>query len=436
MKIAIVGTGYVGLVTGTCFSEFGHHVTCIDKDQSKVDGLNNGVMPIFEPGLEDMVARNAKEGRLQFTSSLADGIKDAEVIFIAVGTPPRPQDGHADMKYVYAVAEEVADNLDHYAVITTKSTVPVGTSEAVQKIISDKRDDLEFDVASNPEFLREGSAIEDFMRPDRVVVGIETERAKKVMEDLYRPLNLREAPLIFTTIRSSELIKYASNAFLAIKIGFINEMADLCEELGANVQDVAKGMGRDNRIGPKFLHPGPGYGGSCFPKDTLALAKTAEDAGKPVTIVESVIKSNTERKKAMAEKIIKACGGDVSGKVIAVLGLAFKANTDDMRDSPSLDVIPALQAAGATIRAFDPEAMEEASHMMEDITYCEDSYDAADGADALVLITEWNRFRALNLAQLKDKLKSPLVIDLRNIYKPHEMKEHGFTYHSVGRPQS
>ncbi len=434
MKIAIVGTGYVGLVTGTCFSEFGHHVTCIDQDISKIDGLNNGKIPIYEPGLEEMVIDNAQQGRLKFTTSLKEGISDAEVVFIAVGTPPRPEDGHADMKYVYGVAEEVAEHLDHYAVITTKSTVPVGTSEAVYKIIRDKRADLEFDVASNPEFLREGSAIEDFMRPNRVVVGVESERAKKVMQDLYRPLNLREAPLIFTTIRSSELIKYASNAFLAVKIGFINEMADLCEKLGANVQDIAKGMGSDNRIGPKFLHPGPGYGGSCFPKDTLALAKTAGDAGSPITIVESVIDSNAARKKNMADKIIKACGGDIKGKTIAVLGLAFKANTDDMRDSPSLDIVPALQKAGAEIRAFDPEAMNEAKKHLDDITYCENSYLAAEGADALVLLTEWNRFRALDLTELKNKLKSPLVIDLRNIYKPHEMKEHGFDYHSVGRP--
>ncbi|MHA1539417.1 MAG: UDP-glucose dehydrogenase family protein [Alphaproteobacteria bacterium] len=435
MRIVVVGTGYVGLVSGACFSEFGHKVTCVDTDQKKIDNLHKGIMPIYEPGLDDLVERNVKAERLTFTTNLNEALtKDVDAIFIAVGTPPHPETGHADLKYVYAVATEIAENLKGYAVIIDKSTVPVGTAREVYNIIAQKHKKGAFDVASNPEFLREGSAIEDFMRPDRVVVGVETNKAKDVMEKIYRPLNLRETPLIFTTIESAEITKYAGNAFLALKIGFINEIADLCEQVNANVQDVAKGIGADNRIGSKFLHPGPGYGGSCFPKDTLALAKTAQDKKCPVSIVESVIASNTARKRAMADKIIEACGGSVAGKTIGILGLAFKANTDDMRDAPSLDIIPALQKAGAKIKAFDPEAAEEAKHLLENIEYCEDSYATAQDADALVILTEWNMFRALDLGKVKSLLKEPLLIDLRNIYTLREVEEHNFNYVSIGRP--
>ena len=433
MKIAVIGTGYVGLVSGTCFSEFGHHVTCIDKDERKIAKLLEGHMPIYEPGLDELVDKNVREGRLTFTTSLSEGIKGAEAIFIAVGTPSRKEDGHADLSFVYGVADEIGRAMSDYAVIVTKSTVPVGTGREVYNIISKHRTSGTFDVASNPEFLREGSAIEDFMRPDRIVVGTDSDRAREVMAKLYRPLNLREAPILYTSIESSELIKYASNAFLAVKIGFINEIADLCEKVNADVQHVAKGMGADNRIGSKFLHPGPGYGGSCFPKDTLALVKTAQDAKTPITIVESVVASNDARKKRMADKIIKACGGSVKGLTIGILGLAFKANTDDMRDSPSLDIIPALQAAGATIQAYDPEAMEEAGKHLKDITYLEDAYSVANGADALVLLTEWNVFRALDLSMLKSVMRKPVLIDLRNIYKINEVVPLGFTYESVGR---
>ncbi len=434
MRIAMIGTGYVGLVSGTCFSEFGVDVVCVDKDASKIDRLNKGEIPIYEPGLEALVESNVAAGRLSFTTDLKAALRDVDAVFIAVGTPSRRGDGHADLSFVYAAAAEIAEGLDGYTVVVTKSTVPVGTGREVERIIRERRPDAEFDVASNPEFLREGSAIEDFMRPDRVVIGTSGERARDVLRELYRPLYLIEKPILFTRLETAELIKYAANTFLATKITFINEIADLCEKLGADVHDVAKGIGLDGRIGPKFLHPGPGYGGSCFPKDTLALVKTAQDAGAPLRIVETVVDINDKRKKAMAERVIDACGGSVAGKTIAVLGLTFKPNTDDMRDSPSLDIVPALQEAGARIRAFDPEGMEEARKLLPDIEWCQGAYDAMNGADAMVVITEWNQFRGLDIDRMKSLLTAPIVVDLRNIYSPAEMAAAGFTYRSVGRP--
>ena len=436
MRIAVIGTGYVGLVSGACFSEFGVEVTCVDKDAGKIERLKAGEIPIYEPGLDQLVQSNARAGRLFFTTNLAEAVKGVDAVFIAVGTPSRRGDGHADLSYVFSAAEEVAKALTGYAVVVTKSTVPVGTGRKVAEILRRIRPDGSFDVASNPEFLREGSAIEDFMRPDRVVIGAETDRAREVMRGLYRPLFLIETPIVFTSIETSELIKYASNSFLAAKISFINEMADLCEKVGADVQDVAKGIGLDGRIGGKFLHAGPGYGGSCFPKDCLALVRTAQEAGAPVSIIEQVIKVNDTRKQRMADKVIKACGGSVAGKTLAVLGLTFKPNTDDMRDSPSLTILPALQAAGAQIRAFDPEGVKEAKQLMPGIVFAETAYDAMTGADALVLLTEWNEFRALDLARVRQLLKSPTIVDLRNIYKPAEMAAAGFFYFSVGRKSS
>ena len=433
MHVAVVGTGYVGLVSGACFSEFGHNVTCVDKDAGKIEGLHKGVMPIYEPGLDKLVESNVKAGRLDFTTDLADAVKAAGAVFIAVGTPSRRGDGHADLSYVYAAAEEIAQSIDGYTVVVTKSTVPVGTGAEVEKIIRQARPDAEFDVVSNPEFLREGAAIEDFMRPDRVVIGTDAEAAKEVMRELYRPLYLIETPIVFTARQTSELIKYAANTFLATKITFINEIADLCEVLDADVQDVARGIGLDGRIGRKFLHAGPGYGGSCFPKDTLALVRTAQDAESPLRIVETVVDINAKRKKAMAQKIIDACGGDVSGKTIAVLGLTFKPNTDDMRDSPALDIVPALVAAGAKVRAFDPQGMEEAKHMLDGIEWCTGAYDTMPDADALAIITEWNEFRALDLGRVKELMKAPVMIDLRNIYKPDDMAEAGFDYTCIGK---
>ena len=431
MRIAMIGTGYVGLVSGACLSEFGHEVICVDKDQTKITALEAGQIPIFEPGLDEVVAANVKAGRLSFTSDLTKAVPGADAVFIAVGTPSRRGDGHADLTYVFAAAEEIAASLNGYAVVVTKSTVPVGTGRKVEEIIRKKRPDADFDVASNPEFLREGSAIGDFRRPDRVVVGCDTERAKKVMREVYRPLYLNETPILFVSRESSELIKYAANAFLATKITFINEMADLCEKLGADVQDVARGIGLDGRIGNKFLHAGPGFGGSCFPKDTLALLKTSQDAGAPTQIVSAVVKVNDERKLAMAEKIERAFGG-VSGKTIAVLGLTFKPNTDDMRDAPSLVIVPHLQKKGARIRAYDPEGTSEAKKHL-DIDYCADVNEALSGADGVVILTEWNEFRALDFAKVKALLKTPLMVDLRNIYRPAQMAEEGFTYISVGR---
>ena len=434
MRIAVIGTGYVGLVSGVCFSDFGHMVNCVDKDAGKIDTLNAGGVPIYEPGLEELIAKNVREQRLFFTTDLAEAVRGADAVFIAVGTPSRRGDGHADLSYVYAAAEEIAGYLEGYTVVVTKSTVPVGTGDEVEAIINRVRPDADVSVVSNPEFLREGAAIRDFKRPDRVVVGTDERRAIEVMRQLYRPLYLNETPMVFTSRRTSELIKYAANAFLATKITFINEIANLCEEVGANVQEVSRGIGLDGRIGAKFLHAGPGYGGSCFPKDTLALVKTAQDAGTPLKIVEAVEQVNKDRKKSMAAKVIAGCGGSVDGKTIAVLGLSFKPNTDDMRYAPSLDIIPALQAGGARIRAFDPEAMEEARPLFEKIEYATGAYECLKDADALVIITEWDQFRALDLARVKIDMAEPVVIDLRNIYRPGEMRALGFQYTSIGRP--
>jgi len=431
MRIAMIGTGYVGLVSAACLSEFGHDVVCVDKDASKIADLNNGKIPIFEPGLDEIVATNVKAGRLSFAESLARAVPGADAVFIAVGTPSRRGDGHADLSFVFGAAEEIAAALDGYTVVVTKSTVPVGTGRKVEEIIRKLRPDAEFDVASNPEFLREGSAIEDFRRPDRVVVGCENDRARAVVKEIYRPLYLNETPIVFTSRETSELIKYAANAFLATKITFINEMADLCEKVGADVQDVARGIGLDGRIGSKFLHAGPGFGGSCFPKDTLALLKTSQDSGAPTRIVETVVSVNEARKARMAEKITAAFGG-VKGKTIAVLGLTFKPNTDDMRDAPSLVIVPKLKDAGARIRAYDPEGMKEARKLL-DIEYCGDAYEAATGADGIVILTEWNEFRALDLPRLSGLLTRPVMVDLRNIYRPAAMAEAGCTYVSVGR---
>jgi len=435
MRVAMIGTGYVGLVSGACFADFGHVVTCVDKDQAKIDRLRQNVMPIYEPGLEELVATNVKDGRLSFTTDGAQAIRDADAIFIAVGTPSRRGDGHADLTYVYSAAEEIADLIEGFTVIVTKSTVPVGTGDEIERIIKERRPEADFAVVSNPEFLREGAAIGDFKRPDRVIVGTESERAQVVMSEIYRPLNLNETPIIFTGRRTSELTKYAANAFLAMKITFINEMADLCEKVGADVQQVARGIGLDNRIGAKFLHAGPGYGGSCFPKDTLALVQTANDAGAPVRLIETTVAVNAARKKAMAERVRLAVGGNLSGKTVGLLGLTFKPNTDDMRDAPSLDVVPALLAGGATVKAFDPEGMEEARKLLTDITYTSGPYEAVEGADVLVILTEWDQFRALDLLRIKSLLKAPVIVDLRNIYRPEKMMELGFQYRSVGRPE-
>ena len=433
MRVAMIGAGYVGLVSGACFADFGHDVVCVDKDASKIARLARGEIPIYEPGLEALIAENVKAGRLAFTTDLAHAVPDARAVFIAVGTPSRRGDGFADLSFVFAAAREIARSMRGYTVVVTKSTVPVGTGTEVEEIIRRERPDLEFSVVSNPEFLREGAAIEDFKHPDRIVVGAEDERAQAVMREIYRPLYINETPIIFTNRATSELIKYAANAFLATKITFINEMADLCEKVGANVQEVARGIGLDRRIGAKFLHAGPGYGGSCFPKDTLALVRTAESAGAATKIVEAVVAINDRRKKHMAERIIAACGGSVEGKTVAVLGLTFKPNTDDMRDAPSLDIVPALQAAGAKIRAFDPAGMGEAEKILKDVVFCEGPYHALEGADAMTLITEWDEFRALDLERLKSLMKSPIMIDLRNVYRPAQMREQGIEYHSIGR---
>ncbi|HEY5209974.1 MAG TPA: UDP-glucose/GDP-mannose dehydrogenase family protein [Stellaceae bacterium] len=433
MRIAVIGTGYVGLVSGACFSEFGVNVVCVDKDLDKISRLEKGQIPIFEPGLDQIVEANRRAGRLSFTDNLNAAVAGADAVFIAVGTPSRHGDGHADLSYVFAAAEEIARALTGYTVIITKSTVPVGTGRRVAEIIRQTNPEARFDVVSNPEFLREGSAIQDFMRPDRVIIGTESEAAQEVMRELYRPLYLIEVPMIFTSLETAELTKYAANSFLATKISFINEIADLCEQVGADVQDVARGIGLDGRIGRKFLHAGPGYGGSCFPKDCLALTRTAAEHGAPVRIVEAAREVNDARKLAMADRIIRHCGGNIAGKTIAILGLAFKPNTDDMRDSPSLAIVPRLREAGATIRAFDPESMAEAKKLMGDIAYCANAYEAMDGADAVVILTEWNEFRALDFARVKSLLRTPTVIDLRNIYKPADMAHAGFYYFSIGR---
>jgi UDPglucose 6-dehydrogenase len=439
MRIAVIGTGYVGLVSGACFSEFGVSVTCVDTDAAKIARLRRGEMPIYEPGLEALVADNTAAGRLSFTTELLPAIEGADAVFIAVGTPSRRGDGHADLSYVFAAAAEIGRALAEtraggYTVVVTKSTVPVGTGREVAAILHRVCPNARFDVASNPEFLREGSAIEDFMRPDRVVIGADSDRAREVMRQVYRPLYLSETPMLFTDIETAELVKYAANAFLATKITFINEIADLCERVGADIQDVARGIGLDGRIGRKFLHAGPGFGGSCFPKDCQALVRTAHEAAADLAIVETVVQVNEARKARMADKIIAACGGTVAGKTIAVLGLTFKPNTDDMRDSPSLAILPRLATAGAAIRAFDPAGIDEARNLMPELVYCDDAYDAATGADALVLLTEWNEFRALDLARIGRLLAEPLVIDLRNIYQPAEMAAAGLSYVSIGRP--
>ncbi len=436
MKIAMVGAGYVGLVSGACLADFGHDVVCIDKDPDKIERLRNGAMPIYEPGLAELVGANVKAGRLSFSTELANTIGGADAIFIAVGTPSRRGDGHADLSFVYAVASEIGEHLKNPAVIVTKSTVPVGTGDEVERILRDSGTKARFSVVSNPEFLREGAAINDFKRPDRIVIGAEDDFGRQVMNEVYRPLFLNRAPIMFTGRRSAELIKYAANAFLATKITFINEMADLCEKVGADVQDVARGIGLDNRIGPKFLHPGPGYGGSCFPKDTLALLKTAEDHDSPIRIVEAVVKVNDSRKRAMGRKVIEALGGQEAarGKRVAMLGLTFKPNTDDMRDAPSLSIALALLDGGVQVVAFDPEGMETARPLMADVNMAADPYEACRGADAVALVTEWDAFRALDLKRIKSLVKAPVLVDLRNVYNPQEMREAGFTYIGIGRP--
>lgn len=433
MRIVMIGAGYVGLVSGACFADFGHDVVCVDKDAGKIAALHAGKMPIFEPGLDELVRKNAAAERLHFTTDLASSIADADAVFIAVGTPSRRGDGHADLSYVYAAAHELAGLIAGHTVIVTKSTVPVGTGDEVERIIREANPDADFAVVSNPEFLREGAAITDFKRPDRIVIGSEDERAIEVMRQIYRPLYLNSSPLIVMSRRAAELTKYAGNAFLATKITFINEIADLCEKVGADVQDVARGIGLDNRIGAKFLHAGPGYGGSCFPKDTLALLKTSQDFGAPQRIVEAVVMVNDTRKRAMGRKVIQAMGDDVRGKTVAVLGLTFKPNTDDMRDSPAIAVVQALQDGGAQIQAYDPEGMEQARHVLNNVTYCAGPYEAITGADALVIVTEWDAFRALDLGRIKALLKQPVIVDLRNIYRPDEIKAAGFTYTSIGR---
>ncbi|MEE9290862.1 MAG: UDP-glucose/GDP-mannose dehydrogenase family protein [Alphaproteobacteria bacterium] len=436
MRVAMIGSGYVGLVSGACFAEFGVDVTCVDKDADMIARLNAGEMPIFEPGLEALVAQNAKAGRLAFTTDLVPAVADADIAFIAVGTPSRRGDGHADLTYITQAAEEIADALAGHTVVVTKSTVPVGTGREVARIIAAKNGAADFDVASNPEFLREGAAINDFMRPDRVVVGTESERAREVLGRLYRPLNLLDTPILYTSLETAELIKYATNAFLATKITFINQMADLCEALGADVHDVARGIGLDGRIGPKFLHPGPGYGGSCFPKDTRALVTTARNAKAPVSIVETVISANDARKHAMVDKVISALdGGEARGKTIGVLGLTFKPNTDDMRESPALDIVPGLIKAGAAIRAYDPKGMEEARRLIDGLETVATAEEAIEGTDAVVIITEWNEFRSLDPAAMAAAMVHPLVVDLRNLFSPEEMKEAGIRYVCVGRPQ-
>ncbi len=435
MKIAMVGSGYVGLVSGACFADFGHDVTCIDKDQGKIDRLHDGIMPIYEPGLDALVESNVKAGRLTFTTDLAEGIKGADAIFIAVGTPSRRGDGHADLSYVYAVAQEIGESLSGDAVVVTKSTVPVGTGDEVERIIADTGTSHKVSVVSNPEFLREGAAIGDFKRPDRIVIGAEDEFGREVMHEVYRPLFLNESPILFTSRRTSELIKYAANAFLATKITFINEMADLCEKVGADVQDVSRGIGMDNRIGSKFLHAGPGYGGSCFPKDTLALLKTSEDYDSPTRIVEAVVKVNESRKRAMGRKVLDALGGmeAARGKKVALLGLTFKPNTDDMRDSPAIAVAQTLTDAGVQVAAYDPEGMEQARPLMPDVTMCSDPYEPIKDADAVVIVTEWDVFRALDFARVKQLAKAPVLVDLRNIYGPEDVRAAGFQYSSIGR---
>jgi UDPglucose 6-dehydrogenase len=434
MHITMIGSGYVGLVSGACFADFGHAVTCVDLNEKKIEALNNGQIPIFEPGLDALVEDNTKAGRLTFTTDLAPAVAKADVVFIGVGTPSRRGDGHADLSYVYAAAADIARAVQGFTVVVTKSTVPVGTGDEVERIIRATNPDADVVVVSNPEFLREGAAIDDFKRPDRIVVGLEDERARPVMTEVYRPLYLNQAPLLFVGRRTAELTKYAGNAFLAMKITFINEIADLCEKTGANVQDVARGIGLDNRIGAKFLNAGPGYGGSCFPKDTLALVKTGQDCESPLHLVEATVSINDRRKRAMGRRVVAAMGGDVRGKTVGILGLTFKPNTDDMRDAPSIAIIQALQDAGARIRAFDPEGIEASRSVLEDVEYASDAYEVAVDADCLVLVTEWNAFRSLDLARIKSSMTAPILVDLRNVYRAKEVEAAGFAYHSIGRP--
>jgi len=434
LRVAVIGAGYVGLVSGACFADFGHHVVCVDTDKDKIASLTRGVMPIFEPGLSELVLANIRAGRLSFDSEIAQAVREAAAVFIAVGTPSRRGDGHADLSHVYAAARQVAAELDGFTVVITKSTVPVGTGDEVERIIREARPDADVAVVSNPEFLREGAAIHDFKHPDRIVVGIEDERARTVVTELYRPLYLNAAPILFTRRRTAELIKYAANAFLATKITFINEVADLCESVGADVQEVARGIGLDNRIGAKFLHAGPGFGGSCFPKDALALIKTAQDHASPLRIVETVVAVNDVRKRAMARKVAAALGGNLRDKTVALLGLTFKPNTDDMREAPSIALVTALQDMGAKVRAYDPAGMEQAKAVLSDIVYCDGPYTCVEGAHALVIVTEWEQFRALDLELIKAKMAAPVLIDLRNVYRPDEIARLGFTYESVGRP--
>jgi UDPglucose 6-dehydrogenase len=433
MHLAMIGAGYVGLVSGACFSDFGHHVVCVDKHEGKIESLNRGQIPIYEPGLTDLIAKNVKAGRLSFDINVAEAVARADAVFIAVGTPSRRGDGFADLSFVYAAAREIASALSGFTVIVTKSTVPVGTGDAVERIIRELRPDADFAVVSNPEFLREGAAISDFKRPDRIVIGSQDTRAREVMEEVYRPLYLNSAPILHTSRRTAEIIKYAANAFLATKITFINEIADLCEQVGANVQEVARGIGLDNRIGAKFLHAGPGFGGSCFPKDTLALIKTAQDYGVPFRILEAVQAVNDQRKRGMARRIIQACGGSIHGKTIAVLGLTFKPNTDDIRDAPSLALVQALQDAGARVCVYDPEGMPNARAVLENISYADSAYDCVVGADAAAIVTEWDAFRALDLERVKSVMRTPVLADLRNIYRAEEVRKHGFVYVDVGR---
>ena len=428
----MIGTGYVGLVSGTCFADFGHHVTCVDNNPAKIDALRRGEMPIYEPGLEDLVRVNARENRLCFTTDLRGPVAEADVVMIAVGTPSRRGDGHADLSYVYAAARDVAAALKGFTVVVTKSTVPVGTGDEVEAIISETNPDADFRVASNPEFLREGAAIRDFKLPDRIVIGAEDQRTQDVLGELYRPLYLNAAPIMYTQRRTAELVKYAANAFLATKITFINEIADLCEKVGADVQDVARGIGLDNRIGSKFLHAGPGFGGSCFPKDTVALIKTGQDYEAPLRIVETVVAVNDQRKRAAARKVAAALGGNLRGKTVALLGLTFKPNTDDMRDAPSMSIITALQDMGANVRAYDPVGIEQAKALFSDVTYASNAYDCATAADAVVVVTEWEQFRGLDLTKLKSVMNQPVMIDLRRIYRPEDAAKHGFRYHAVG----
>lgn len=434
MRIAMIGTGYVGLVTGVCLADFGHDVVCVDRDAGKIARLKDGVVPIYEPGLERLLETNIGAGRLKFTTDMGEAVKGAQACFIAVGTPARRGDGHADLSYVFAVADELAPLIDEHMVVVAKSTVPIGTNRAIRDRILQNRPEAEFDVASNPEFLREGAAIEDFMHPDRVVVGAETDRAREVMREIYRPLNLRETPIVFTSLESAEMIKYAANAFLATKITFINEIADLCERVGADVQHVAKGLGLDGRIGAKFLHPGPGYGGSCFPKDTRALLRTAEEIGSPLTIVRSVVEANEARRRAMAGRIIAAAGGDVSARRIAMLGVTFKPGTDDMREAPALDIVRDLHAAGASVVVCDPKGRKEGEALLGPVTWATHPHDAAKDADMLVLVTEWNEFRALDLGRLRELMAGDVLVDLRNVYVPEDARAAGFRYFSIGRP--